>query len=84
MSEVVNQVRSFVIERFLSGQDAASLKNDTSLERAHIVDSAGMMELIYFIEETYGFTVDNEDALPENFDTIDNIAAYIERKRGAR
>jgi len=53
-----------------------------SLERAHIVDSVRTLELIMFIEETFGFSVDNDDAVPENFDTVNAIVAYIERKRG--
>jgi len=65
----------------MEGADADSLQDDTSLERAHIVDSAGMLEIILFIEENYGFSVDNDDATPENFDTIDAMTSYVERKR---
>ena len=60
-----------------------TLKDDVSLERAHIVDSVRTLELIMFIEETFGFSVDNDDAVPENFDTVSAIVAYVERKRGA-
>jgi acyl carrier protein len=81
MSTIRDQIRSFILTTFLDGGDPASLQNDTSLERAHIVDSAGMLEIILFIEENFGFSVDNDDATPENFDTIDAMTAYIERKR---
>lgn len=80
MSTTREQIRSFVLETFLDGDEAA-LQNDSSLERSHVVDSAGMLEIILFIEETFGFEVDNDDATPDNFDTIDAMTAYVERKR---
>jgi len=64
----------------MAGVDPGTLHNDMSLERSHIVDSAGMLEIILFFEETFGFTVDNDDAVPENFDTVDAMTAYVERK----
>ncbi len=76
------QVRTFILDNFLDGEDGASLKDDVSLERAHIVDSARALELILFIEETFGFEVDNDDATPENFDTVAGMVQYIESHRG--
>lgn len=69
-----------ILERMLEGQDASVLGDDMSLERAHIVDSVRALEMIVFIEETFGFNVENEDAVPENFDTVNNIVAYVGRK----
>ena len=80
MNEIQEQIRNFIIESFLEG-DPQSLENDTSLERNHIVDSAGMLEIILFLEDTFGFEVDNDDATPDNFDTVDAITAYVQRKR---
>ena len=76
------QVRTFILDNFLDGDDGAALKDDVSLERAHIVDSARALELILFIEETFGFEVDNDDATPENFDTVAGMVRYIESKQG--
>ena len=81
MSTILDQIKTFVTTTFLHGVDAETLENDTSLERAHVVDSAGMLEIILFIEETFGISVDNDDAVPDNFDTIDAMTAYVERKR---
>lgn len=81
MSAVKEQIRNFIASNFMSGGDTSKLTDETSLERAHIVDSAGVMDIILFLEETFGFTVETEDAVPENFDTVANIAAYVERKQ---
>ena len=76
------QLRSFILDNFLDGASSAQLDDSVSLERSHIVDSARMMELILFLEETFGFEVDNEEALPENFDSVDNLVGYVSRKLG--
>ena len=82
-TETREKIRTMILESFLRGAAADTLKDTVSLERAHIVDSVRTLELIMFIEETFGFSVDNDDAVPENFDTVNAIVAYIERKRGA-
>ena len=79
-AQVREQVRNMILTNFLRGADAASLKDDVSLERSHVVDSVKMLELILFVEETFGFSVDNDEAVPDNFDTVDNIVAYVVRK----
>ncbi len=81
-NETREKIRTFILESFLKGASPDTLKNDVSLERSHIVDSVKTLELIMFIEETFGFSVDNDDAVPENFDTVNAIVAYIEKKRG--
>jgi len=80
MEDIRVSIRAFILEKFMSGEDPSKLTDETSLERAHVVDSAGVLEIMLFIEEKYGFEVETDDALPENFDTMRNIAAYIERK----
>ena len=80
---VRGQIRGMILENFLPGAEPSALADDVSLERSHIVDSVRMLELIVFIEETFGFAVDNDDAVPENFDTVDAIVDYVARRSGA-
>jgi len=79
-SQVREQVRTMILTNFLRGAEPTTLKDDVSLERSHVVDSVKMLELILFVEETFGFSVDNDEAVPENFDTVDNIVGYVLRK----
>jgi acyl carrier protein len=74
------KIRSMILTNLLDGQDASTLKDDISLERAHIVDSVRALEIIVFVEETWGITVENDDAVPENFDSVNNIVNYVHRK----
>ncbi len=80
MSDPRNAIRAYILGQFLSGAEASGLKDDQSLERTGIIDSAGMLELIMFLEETFGFTVEAEEALPSNFDSVNALVAYVGRK----
>ena len=71
-------IRDYVIENFLFG-DASQLEDDTSFLDRGIIDSTGILELINFIEETYDIRVDDEELVPENFDSLKNIVQYLER-----
>lgn len=76
-------IRNFLLSQFLEGQGEGALRDDQSLERSHIVDSARMLEIMEFLEATFGFTVEPDDAIPDNFDTVNNIVGYVERKKAS-
>ena len=73
------QIRSFLVSNFYVS-DVKTLMNDTSLLDQGIVDSTGVLEIIGFIEETFGITVEDSELLPENLDSIQGIEQYIIRK----
>lgn len=81
--EMRTALRQFIVDNFLFGQDATGLHEDTSLLEQGIIDSTGVLELVAHLENTYGLSVADEDLVPENFDSIDNLAAYIGRKAPA-
>jgi acyl carrier protein len=78
---VRDRIRGFIVEQFMTGMAPEILEDDTSLERAHIVDSTRMLELILWVEESFEFEVQDDDAVPENFDSVSALAAYIEARR---
>ena len=47
-----------------------------------MVDSTGVLELVEFVEADLDVSVADEETVPENFDTIANIAAFVSRKKG--
>jgi len=81
MSSIQETVRSFVVEHFIFG-DGDALEGDTSFLEEGIIDSTGILELVMFLEQTYGIKIDDSELLPQNFDTLDNIAAYLGAKTG--
>lgn len=80
MQDIKNSVRKFLLDNFVMGGNV-TIADDTSLMKAHILDSTGFIELILFIEESFGVKVDDAEMLPENFDSLLNIDGYIGRKR---
>ena len=81
MSENKTKIREFIIENFLFGNDDG-LKDDTSFLEEGIIDSTGVLELVTFLEETFSIQVEDEELIPENLDSIDNVSSFLDRKLG--
>ena len=77
---VHDEIRQFIIDNFLMGQDSDSLKDDSSFLEEGVIDSTGVLELVGFLEENYEIKVEDEELIPENLDSIKNICAYLELK----
>jgi len=74
------EIRSFIVENFLYGQDDG-FGDDVSFLEKGIIDSTGVLELVSFVEDKYGISVDDEELVPDNFDSLNNLSAYIARKK---
>ncbi len=80
MSDTKTKVRAYIVDNFIMGGQADHLKDADSFMETHVVDSTGFLELVTFLEETYGFAVLDEEMVPENLDSLNNIDAYVQRK----
>ena len=76
MEDLKGQIRSFIVYNFLFGDDDG-LDDQISFLDSGIVDSMGILEIVNFISEEFQVTVADEDLLPENLDSIDNISNYL-------
>ena len=77
------QIRAYIADNFLLGDDD-DLTSAQSLLESGVVDSTGVMELVMFLEQTYGVQVNDDELVPENLDTIANISAFVGTKLMAR
>ena len=77
-------VRRFVVENFLHRDDEGRGCDGVSLLGAGAIDSVNVLELILWLESTFGFAVGDQDIVPENLDSIVAISGYVERKLGRR
>ena len=76
----VDQIRTYVERTF-----GKPVRPDDSLLDSGLIDSTGIFELVAFIEETFGVKVEDEEIVPEHFETAAQIAAFVDRKKtGAR
>ncbi len=76
---IKEQVRAFLTSNFYV-VDPSSLEDAASLLEHGIIDSTGVLEVIVFIEETFGLKVEDNEMLPDNLDSIERIAHFVSRK----
>ncbi len=76
------QVRQYILENFLFTTDSSQLGLDESFLGRGLIDSTGMLEVILFLEESFGVKVADDEMIPENLDSVNRIAAFVERKKG--
>jgi acyl carrier protein len=81
--DIKAKVRAYIVDNFIMGGNADHLKDADSFMETHVVDSTGFLELVTFLEETYAFSVTDEEMVPENLDSLDNIDAYVRLKLAA-
>jgi len=76
-----SKLRAHILESFLFTDDDDALADGDSFLEKGIVDSTGIMEVILFIEEEFGFTVADDEMIPDNLDSVDALVAFVSRKR---
>ena len=83
MTTVEHEVRTFLAENFSLGRDVSHLAGTQSLTERGFIDSVGIVEVLTFLETRYEIQINDDETVPENIDTIDNIVRFIGEKRGA-
>ncbi len=78
---VQETVKKYIVEAMLMGRGGDDLAGDTSFLARDILDSTGVLELAFFLEETFAIKVADEDMVPENLDSLNAIAAFVARKQ---
>ncbi|GMU68330.1 MAG: hypothetical protein AMXMBFR37_06630 [Steroidobacteraceae bacterium] len=78
--QVAERTRQYILENFLFSNDPSQLGYDDSFLERGLIDSTGMLEVIMFLEETFGVKVDDEEMVPANLDSVSKIAALVRRK----
>ena len=72
-------IRNYIVENFLFGDDNG-LQDDTSFLDEGIMDSTAALELVDFIEKEFSITVDDEEVIPDNLDSIQNVVNFLKQK----
>ena len=80
MADNITKIRAFIFDNFLFDAEESALQNDTSFLEQGIIDSTGVLELVDWLEEEFNISVDDEELLPENLDSVNLLSAYITRK----
>lgn len=73
-------IRNYILENYLFTDDQSALKSEDSFLEKGVLDSTGILEMIYFLENTFGIKIKDEEMIPENLDSVNKIVAFIGRK----
>jgi len=80
---VLQEIRTFIVENFLLGNDSG-FDNAESLLESGVIDSTGIMHVVAFLEERFGIAVDDEDMVADNLESVARISSYVERKQALK
>jgi len=81
MEDIKAALRQFMEQNFVLGAGGLALRDTDSFLDHHMLDSTGFLELVAYLEEAFGIKVEDHEMVPENLDSIANVADYIGRKR---
>ncbi|MBD3169887.1 MAG: acyl carrier protein [candidate division Zixibacteria bacterium] len=81
---IEESIRQHIIDNFLLGESSRLASDRVSFLDTGIIDSTGVLELVMFVEETFGIKIEDDELLPENLDSVENLADFIRRKQGVQ
>jgi len=79
--EINEKIRGFILENSHGRLSAETLHDDDSFLEKGIIDSTGILELVSFLEEHFAITVNDDELIPDNFDSITKTGVYISKKK---
>ncbi|MDH4027605.1 MAG: acyl carrier protein [Nitrospirota bacterium] len=82
MEQIKKTLKKFILENILFDDNDNALDYDDSFLEKGIIDSTGVLEVVNFIEEEFEISVEDEELVPENLDSVNNLARFIHSKKG--
>ena len=78
--DIKRKLNVFIRDKFLLGNKGVVLNDYDSFLEKGIIDSTGVLELVNYIEETFGIKIDDEELIPDNLDSLDKLTNFITKK----
>jgi acyl carrier protein len=78
--DTLEKVRNYLVENHMPGKSAKDLPTDESILESGILDSAGIFDLVAFLERTFDIRIDDEDIVADNFDSLASITKMVEAR----
>jgi acyl carrier protein len=82
VDDVKLQVRNYIAQQFLAGEDPASLTDQVKLVSDGIIDSLGSLKLVSWLEERFDVAIEAHEVDAEHLDSVSSIAALVTGKQG--
>lgn len=80
LEQTKQALRKFILENYLFTEDGAALNDDDSFLDSGILDSMGVLELIAFLDEDLSISVEGDEVVPDNLDSVNKVMAFIAKK----
>jgi acyl carrier protein len=80
--DIESKVRDYIVRHLMLKHSGADLSLEQPLLESGIMTSFGIVELVTYLEQTFGVTIDDYDVIPENFQTVSSIASLVRAKQG--
>ncbi len=74
------KIRDYILENFLFTDDQSALDSDESFLDKGIIDSTGILEVIFFLEEEFGISIADNEMVRESLDSVNNITSFLKLK----
>jgi acyl carrier protein len=81
MTDVKNAIRQFILTKYLPGESPDNLRDDTPLRTSGILDSLATLGVVSFVEKEFGIEIEAHETDVDVFDTLDDMAALVARKK---
>lgn len=83
LEQIKGKIKGYILENFLYGGNEDSLTDADSFLEKGIIDSTGILELVAFVEESFAMKIADQDLIPENLDSINNLGNFVLSKKGS-
>jgi len=80
--KIESDIRAFIKDNFLFGDGADPLPGNESMLELGMIDSTSVLELVGFLEDHFGISIQDAEIVPENLDTVDGLVAFVSNKVG--
>jgi len=79
--KIIDTIKTFIIDNFLFSNESEMIKQNESFMENGIIDSTGILELVEFVEETFNISIEDDELIPENLDSLQNVSTFIVSKQ---
>ena len=80
MEDIKQVVKQYILVELLPGEDPAQLTDSVQLVKAGVLDSIATLKLVSFLEERFGVEMQAHEINLDNFNTLPEIEAIVQRK----
>jgi len=82
MQQLEQEVRQFIVDNFVFENSNGSFSNEDSFLETGLVDSMSIMTLVEFVKEKYAISIEDEELVPDHWDSVSRIASFVQSRLG--